>query len=36
MKEEDVDDYSIALGQLMRWTKLAVELRIENVKERRF
>jgi hypothetical protein len=35
MKEEEVDDYSIALGQLLRWMKLGVELRIDNVKERR-
>jgi len=35
MQEADVDEYSIALGQLMRLLKLAVELRIDNVKERR-
>ena len=33
--EAAVDDYSIALGQLFRWLKQAVDLRIDNVKERR-
>ena len=35
INEEQVDDYSIALGQLFRWLKQAVDLRIENVKQRR-
>ena len=32
INEEQVDDYSIALGQLFRWLRMAVDLRIENVK----
>lgn len=35
INEEQVDDYSIALGQLFRWLRQAVDLRIENVKSRR-
>jgi len=32
INEEQVDDYSIALGHLFRWLRQAVDLRIENVK----
>lgn len=35
VNEEAVDEYSIALGQLFRWLRQAVELRIDNVKDRR-
>lgn len=35
IEEQAVDDYSIALGQLFRWLRQAVDLRIENVKSRR-
>jgi Asp-tRNA(Asn)/Glu-tRNA(Gln) amidotransferase C subunit len=33
--EEEVEEYSQALGQLFKWLKTAIELRIENVKQRR-
>jgi len=35
IKEEDVDDYSVALGKLLRWVNLALEVRYEDVKLRR-
>jgi hypothetical protein len=35
LEEAAVDGYSIALGQLFRWLKQAIDLRIDNVKERR-
>lgn len=35
INDELVDEYSIALGQLYRWLKQAVDLRIENVRSRR-
>lgn len=35
INEEQVDEYSIALGQLFRWLRQALDLRIENVKQRR-
>ena len=35
LDEAAVDAYSIALGQLFRWLKQAIDLRIDNVKERR-
>lgn len=33
--EEAVEDYSVALGKLLRWIQLAIELRVEDVKQRR-
>jgi len=33
--EEQVDEYSIALGKLLKWVKLAIEVRIEDLKVRR-
>jgi len=30
-----VEDYSIALGKILRWINMAIELRIEDVKQRR-
>ena len=33
--EEQVDEYSVALGKLYRWIHLAIEFRIEDVKIRR-
>lgn len=35
INEEDIDEYSIALGKLYRWLKLAIEVRIEDVRMRR-
>lgn len=33
--EEEIDEYSASLGKLFRWIKLAIEVRIEDVKLRR-
>ena len=33
--EEEVDEFSVALGKLYRWLLLAIETRTENVKQRR-
>ncbi len=33
--EEQVDEYSVALGKLLRWIKFAITARIEDVKNRR-
>lgn len=33
--EEQVDEYSAALGKLLRWIKFAITARIEDVKNRR-
>lgn len=35
IKEEEVDEYSVALGKLYRWVLLALEVRYEDVKLRR-
>jgi hypothetical protein len=35
ISEEELDDYSVALGKLFRWLKLALDVRIEDVKLRR-
>jgi len=35
ISEEEVDEYSVALGKLFRWVKLALMVRIEDVKVRR-
>jgi len=35
LNEEQVDDYSTALGRVLRWINMAIELRIEDVKQRR-
>lgn len=32
---DQVDDYSVALGKVLKWIRLAVECRIEDVKVRR-
>jgi hypothetical protein len=33
--ENDVDEYSMSLGKLFRWLLMALELRIEDVTNRR-
>jgi hypothetical protein len=33
--EESVDEYSVALGKILRWIKFAITARIEDVKNRR-
>jgi hypothetical protein len=33
--EEQVDEYSAALGKILRWIKFAITSRIEDVKNRR-
>jgi hypothetical protein len=33
--EDQVDEYSVALGKLFRWINLAIEVRIEDLKVRR-
>lgn len=33
--QEEVDEYSVALGRLFKWLSFALELRIEDVKMRR-
>jgi len=33
--QEEVDEYSVALGRLFKWLSFALELRIEDVKIRR-
>jgi hypothetical protein len=33
--EDAVDEYSVALGKLLRWINLAIEVRIEDLKIRR-
>jgi len=35
IKEEEVDEYSVALGKLYRWILLAIDVRFEDVKLRR-
>ena len=35
IKNEEVDEYSAALGKLFRWVKLTLEVRFEDVKLRR-
>lgn len=35
LKEEEVDEYSVALGKLYRWIVLAIDVRYEDVKLRR-
>jgi hypothetical protein len=35
INEEAVDEFSTALGKVLRWIQLALELRIEDVKQRR-
>lgn len=35
ISEEQVDEYSIALGKLLRWIKVAIEVRYTDVKNRR-
>lgn len=35
ISEEAVDEYSVALGKLLRWIHLAVELRITDIRTRR-
>lgn len=35
IKDEEVDEYSVALGKLYRWVQLALEVRYEDVKLRR-
>lgn len=35
ISEDELDDYSVALGKLFKWLKLALECRIEDVKLRR-
>ena len=35
LNDEEVDEYSAALGKLFRWVKMAIEVRIEDVKMRR-
>lgn len=35
IREEDVDEYSVAIGKLLRWMHLAIEVRFEDVKLRR-
>lgn len=34
-QEEQVDEYSVALGKLLRWIKYAITARTEDVKIRR-
>ena len=33
--EEQVDEYSVALGKILRWVKFAITARTEDVKNRR-
>jgi hypothetical protein len=35
IEEDKVDDYSVILGRIYRWVSMAVDLRIEDVKNRR-
>mmetsp|Transcript_16567 Transcript_16567/g.28188 ORF Transcript_16567/g.28188 Transcript_16567/m.28188 type:complete len:363 (+) Transcript_16567:1091-2179(+) len=35
ISEEQVDEYSVALGKVLRWVNLAVQFRIEDVRNRR-
>lgn len=35
LEEDKVDDYSVILGRIFRWVSIAVDLRIEDVKNRR-
>lgn len=35
MEEEKVDDYSVILGRILRWVNMALDLRIEDVRNRR-
>ena len=35
MEEEKVDEYSIILGRIYRWVSMALEIRTEDVKNRR-
>ena len=35
INEEELEDYSVALIKLYRWLKLAMDARIEDVKQRR-
>ena len=35
IQEDQVDDYSTALGKVLRWIHMAIELRTEDVKQRR-
>lgn len=34
-KLEDVDEYSVAIGKLYRWILFAMEIRIEDIRQRR-
>ena len=34
-KEEEVNDYSTALGKVLQWVNCAIDVRIEDVKQRR-
>jgi len=35
INEDEVDDYSVAIGRLLRWLKMTIDLRIQNVRLRR-
>lgn len=35
MEEEKVDEYSVILGRIFRWIQQALELRTENIRNRR-
>lgn len=35
INEEDVDEYSMTLGKIFRWLLMALELRIEDVTNRK-
>ena len=35
INEEDVDEYSIALGKIFRWLQMALEIRIDDVTQRK-
>lgn len=35
INEEDVDEYSMTLGKIFRWVLMALELRIEDVTNRK-
>jgi hypothetical protein len=32
---ESIDDYSVAIGKLYRWVLFAMEVRIEDIRQRR-
>lgn len=35
VEEEQVDEYSVTLGRILKWIKYAIELRIEDIMLRR-